>query len=1292
MKEGKTMTRRGLALGRQLAAFAALAVLALSLSGDRTSAAGVPATVYGQDPLEVLELKVRPNVIVVLDSSGSMQWLQNENDYAQSGDHPRSKLYLAKQVLREIIQNNQEKISIQMGTYTQYGMGFPDRAAGENRFQYVVSGTDASFMGTASDELRAERADGDDSGTNRGLQSWQIIYPEWNRIYFEESNGAVCSGVLSGTFPRFYATGSDLADGLETAMNGATCTGTRGNTYAVTYATATGRFMFEFTGTNQFRLLPGSSPNNIANALGGLTTAWSAGGSATTITPTVTQLRRRTGSTRVYTPTQPGVSVGDTCTITGADPTVFNGTWTVSEAWDGFYFRLSGPTGTEIIATTIGTVTCTHIVVAAVTPRSSNPYTLLYRTTGTGNSGSLATPFSNGMDTYWSFSETISGTSVTFYQVATSRLWNGEVIRVNADNEVCGMDFATAATKTNPPSVTLQSADSSCSPGTNRAVFTFAGAQEANNSASCLGYRSKSQLIPCDLQSPPAATQFTKIGPYLDLELPFAASGDPADWDGDGYADYAEKQDGSWEGGSMTASGWTDSVKVAPSAKASGNTPIANSLIDIKGTANASDYDCVTNAEAIYPTLDLNSGSATTDQCPERGFTRMWNTGLSTGPWAGVPAAQRAIKNHLDPKEKTIVLFVTDGNDTCGSRDDTDSSSSYANYTGSGAEDEARRAAYYAELLYKRIDALEPASSVQTYVIGYGGSFSASDPYLLNLIAWGGSGLGQGLAGQPDVNWKTDSESTLRTERAKCTTCTDAFFAPDAATLAAQLQAIIDQGASYGDFTAQQSITESVFEYVDVVPGNDARSPSSRYTAIVPTRFVSSFTLPGFQGQLKAYQNDGSGNSVQMWSAGDKLRQLVTFGDSNGTACTTEGMCSCDTSTVGGALTDCVMTQLHGGATDATIASSAAKIKRRIYTTTRNGVYSFDPATLMAGTSAERITLWPPASGVLPTDYTSAGPLRRRDGVPPRHADGVPHERAPAGYCTSKTYDQVLARRPPARLQGLPRHQPARRPARARTSTTKMRAARREARDIILAFLAGPPPSRHERSRPQAHVRGLSGAPRRSRSSTRPATGSSPTRRWRRRRSSPRRASASRRRRPTWTSTSSSGTARATRTGRTSIRPATRSARALASPSRTTTRPSASGDADTRAGGEAGHDRRLRPRQRHAPRVPGGAELQPGVLELQSAHGELALRRERRRGAVGLRALRPARGGPPACGQRAAGAGEPRVHARPRDPLRRRVRARGDDEREHRQRDRPGACRACGDASSTSGAASAAST
>ena len=130
------------------------------------------------------------------------------------------------------------------------------------------------------------------------------------------------------------------------------------------------------------------------------------------------------------------------------------------------------------------------------------------------------------------------------------------------------------------------------------------------------------------------------------------------------------------------------------------------------------------------------------------------------------------------------------------------------------------------------------------------------------------------------MNWTSDSAATLKSQRARCTTCTDAFIAPDASTLATQLQSIIDQGASDGDFNAQQSITESVFEYVDrattATLTYSALSPSSRYQAITPTRFVSSFSLPGFKGQLKAYQNDGSGNAVLRWSAGDKLWTKVS--------------------------------------------------------------------------------------------------------------------------------------------------------------------------------------------------------------------------------------------------------------------------------------------------------------------------------------------------------------------------------------------------------------------------------
>jgi hypothetical protein len=950
-KEGRTMKRRGLVLGRRFLAFGAAAVLALSLAGDRGRAATVPAGVNGQDPLEVLELKVRPNVIVVLDSSGSMTNIVPEGFNTNSGDHPRSKLYQAKQVVKQLVQLNQDKVSFQFGTYTQYTMSMNNLNAGDNRFQYVVSGQDASFMNTSSTELILRGALGDSLG--RGLQPWQIIYPQqttplapgwsttgWNTLYYQETISGTtytCIAQLpTGPGPngeKFYAQGGKTATGnpdiagslaadLKAAINNPTgCSRPSGtqNTYDVTYNTGNGQFTFTRTGgSNNWRpLWPANAgrPNNIAGALN-----------------------------------------------VSSNPSSGSGPFTTGSA-----------------------------------------LTLLYRQTGTGNSGT-------GLSTRWTFTESINSTNVNFYQLRAGRLWNGEVIRVNPSGETCGMDFATAATKTDPPSVTLQQADASCVVGTNTAVFTYGGADWGGNSRSCNGFRSKSDLIPCDLQSPPAPLQIAQNLPYLDDELPFAANGDPADWDGDGSSDYIETMNGTWA---------VQTIKVAPSAKADGSTPIANSLIDIKGTANPTDTSCITNPSptGTAPNLyDLNSVTGNTGTCVERGFTKLWNTGQAgSTAMAGPPPWQLdAIKNHLDPKEKTIVLFVTDGDDTCTSRPGTTSASS-----GDGA---SRRAAYYAQLLYTRLDATEPASSVQTYVIGFGGAFSGGEPYRLNWIAWGGSGLGQGLTGQPSVDWQNDTSTELSDARALCTTCQDAFVAPDAATLATQLQSIIDQGASEGDFNAQQSITESVFEYVDLakdLAGNytfDPSNPATRYTAIVPTRFISSFSLPGFHGQLKAYQNDGSGNTVQKWSAGDRLFTLVST-----------GMASCND----GAAGECVFSSLP------------AKIARRIYTTSRNGVYTYTPDDVAntSWTPPERVTLWPTPSNLAPGDYSSQGSLDAALGLP---LDSTSN---PAGDFASlqTSYKACLGGNLPSVCT-------------SGGSTSMMKAARREAREMILAFMAGAAP------------------------------------------------------------------------------------------------------------------------------------------------------------------------------------------------------------------------------------------
>ena len=140
---------------------------------------------------------------------------------------------------------------------------------------------------------------------------------------------------------------------------------------------------------------------------------------------------------------------------------------------------------------------------------------------------------------------------------------------------------------------------------------------------------------------------------------------------------------------------------------------------------------------------------------------------------AGPPPYQiSAISSHTNPKEKTILLFVTDGADTCAG-------------SGDGA---ALVAANAAKNLYlpvvnsarTRGDSMastppcadannngvsgfsEPASSVQTFMIGYGdGVNSVADVNRLNWISWGGSGVNKDFPGQNTGN-NTTTDTNLK--------------------------------------------------------------------------------------------------------------------------------------------------------------------------------------------------------------------------------------------------------------------------------------------------------------------------------------------------------------------------------------------------------------------------------------------------------------------------------------------------------------------------------------------------
>ena len=104
---------------RRIAVAGVVGAVALVALGDRGQTQVAP---QGQDPLEILNLQVRANAIIVLDSSGSMgedALINPALPNALSGDSRFSKMYGAKQVLSRVIAANENRVSFQFGRYTQ---------------------------------------------------------------------------------------------------------------------------------------------------------------------------------------------------------------------------------------------------------------------------------------------------------------------------------------------------------------------------------------------------------------------------------------------------------------------------------------------------------------------------------------------------------------------------------------------------------------------------------------------------------------------------------------------------------------------------------------------------------------------------------------------------------------------------------------------------------------------------------------------------------------------------------------------------------------------------------------------------------------------------------------------------------------------------------------------------------------------------------------------------------------------------------------------------------------------
>jgi hypothetical protein len=1015
------------------------------LAGDR----GITATAQGIDPLEVLNLQIKPNVIVALDTSGSME----DTPYVGNpygGDHQRSKMWLAKQVLKSVFQANQDKAAFMFGVYrfssaanpvknmTQVVNGTP------NRFVYSAQSWEAGTYpnpactvdpstcptpNPATVTLPAQGPSPSMETTNlflKSLYAYQWIQNSGgvvnNALRFSEASPAKTCTVNVAT--DFYTSGAALATAIQTAMR--SCAGTA-NLYTVVYGAGTRVVnVTSITRATTVATVTTSAPHGFPNGasvtIAGATVAGYNGAKTITVTGT---------NTFTYTVVN-----------TLATPAV--GTITASIALgtaNDFTFQGTGASAFTLqwsnAATTIGGVLAAGTTDRTVAANGSwgtgdARINLLSRTTGNiltetfdpdGPSSTLAPTLDNPSPSR----------VVTTYNLDAQKFWNGETVFVDSSGNACDIVPGTA---TNPPTVTLE-LTTNCASGaasadaTNKASFSWGGGLVGTAAGTCQGFSSKVPLIPCDQLTPP---QYTGISPYLENQLLLTAAGS--------LAGYSEKTDGT---GSVVTNPTTGGVI------ASSNTPLAQTTNDVK-------------------TL----------------FNSLWGSGaqnitpIASGTAPSLPGG--GISTHLNPKEKTIFILVTDGDQNCtpftlGMTVGAPYVTTGVGAVTNGDDAAALGAAAAAQKLYAPISGTvnadgsisgDPASSVTTYVVAFGAGASKSRA---DWIAWGGSGMVRPLGTlSGNSTWTTIPTQAMRDA---CLTCVDSFLAPDPDTLKEVLETVINQGASSGEFNAQQSLTDSIFELAGDVPQGAAPNPWSpmnprnRYDPLVPVRFVSTFSLPLYTGQIRAYTQGGPdslaispdatcvdpvdvapagpgpedtpGTACRRWSANDKLVSRVSSG-------MTAACPAVAAATV--AASECNFAKLWNGADDSTVGSKAGVgIRRRIYTTSQNGVFGPTVDNLIQGVSPYRVSLWPPqtasiSTAVAPANDTGQGLFDAQLGLPLDTANPV------------TAFADLRTRFKACKGATLPATCP------AMTVTTgftlaQMQRARREAREMILAFLAG---------------------------------------------------------------------------------------------------------------------------------------------------------------------------------------------------------------------------------------------
>ncbi len=281
----------------------------------------------------------------------------------------------------------------------------------------------------------------------------------------------------------------------------------------------------------------------------------------------------------------------------------------------------------------------------------------------------------------------------------------------------------------------------------------------------------------------------------------------------------------------------------------------------------------------------------------------------------------------------------------------------------------------------------------------------------------------------------------------------DAFSAQNPQELVNALSSIINQTASSGTFSAQPSASAWVFEFgastvfpalerLDPFDSNEA-SPRFRYAKVVPATFQPLFEMPGFVGHLRAFLAPPAPAApipVEVWDAGDMLcRQITGFPATTGivpSRCNVTGASA--TAMGNGSFTFADMIGTNGGAPGYT-QNANARLKRRIFTTSGNGVFPYED-DLSAGARQQLVPLWPPTTGtsslVVDPDYNS--------GTYPNGSLDVPLGIAAMDFATLQSTFGACRVSTVGALH-----------ADCSVAAARESRARKEAREMILAYAAG---------------------------------------------------------------------------------------------------------------------------------------------------------------------------------------------------------------------------------------------